>query len=298
MTTKNIMFFSICILCLCFITGCQSDTEGNPNLSESAYPYNDMIDISEYMTDEVLPVIDYPLADIYFDRQNEWDIFLVKNSYESEPEVFRFQGDMNDMQDVKQYLLITTVPSGQGTTTNGEIYIFKNGKMHRDIEYLLLEIRLDSLRECFIKSSLEELETHKLSAKESSGVKLRVEPPIKNDVYPIIDYPLNDIYFNSKEADFDIIFTSEVYDYDLEKYRQEYYIFEGDANEIQFLKQGLLLFMFPVGKDTMSNGKLYIYKDRKLQKDIEYIALSFREESLKNYFVKSSKEQFESLINR
>ena len=108
-------------------------------------------------TSDIVGKIDYPLIDINFDNESEW-VIINRNNLFTEQETFNVAQNNNTLQLTKENLSVITFPVGRGTTPNGIIYVYKNGKLVKEVPYIEVMFENESLTESFLKMTKEEVE--------------------------------------------------------------------------------------------------------------------------------------------
>ena len=101
-----------------------------------------------------------------------------------------------------------------------------------------------------------------------------------------IDYPLIDIFFTSDDK-WLLIDRSKMFT-DNEKFN----VIE-NSQELEFYKEWIKLFTFPVGRGTTPNGMVYIYKNKDLIKEIPYLEIRLENENVKKSFKKLTIDEIE-----
>ena len=95
-------------------------------------PYEEILYTKENINDTISR-IDFPLIDLYFDEENEW--LLVECQHSLGDEKYRIVADAHILNWNKEFLSVSTFPTGRGTTPIGFLDIYKNGKRYKRVEY-------------------------------------------------------------------------------------------------------------------------------------------------------------------
>ncbi|MBO5453058.1 MAG: hypothetical protein J6A69_03730 [Clostridia bacterium] len=99
---------------------------------------------------DAISMLDYPLIDIYFDKEYSWDVLIRQNMY-AENEAYYILDDREILETNKELLKVLTFPSGRGTTPNGEISVYKNNQLIKTVEYFELDVASEEFKREFTK---------------------------------------------------------------------------------------------------------------------------------------------------
>ena len=105
----------------------------------------------------IASLIDYPLADCYFDNSAQWVVINRTNLF-SEKENIAIITRAQDIEHIKESLVLTTFPVGRGTTPEGYLYVYKNGVLVKDVPYLSCTISDPVLQRAFRPATMQEAE--------------------------------------------------------------------------------------------------------------------------------------------
>ena len=142
---------------------------------------------------------------------------------------------------------------------------------------------------CFlllISSSYISYEKGKKDAKAS----IKVLPAENTENFCMPHYPLIDIYFDENNQ-WTVINRENLFTDD------ESFSIIQNPSLIEMNKEFIILNSFPVGRGTTPSGKLYVYKNSELIKEIPYSKCRITSKILKENFFNVSMEQAENLIN-
>lgn len=85
------------------------------------------------------PKIDYPLIDLYFDSDPKYGRWLIVNrsySTASGKETIKVIEKPQNIEHVKETLYVTTFPVGHGAIPKGEILVYEDGQLVKQVPYL------------------------------------------------------------------------------------------------------------------------------------------------------------------
>lgn len=114
-------------------------------------------DSTHLVQNDIFAKSDYPLIDVPLGDGNNWMI-VIKNDLYTENANFKICKDAKSLQQIKEFLCINTFPVGRGTTANGVVEVYKNGILHKSVEFLNFEFSDQALEKEFENVDKEELE--------------------------------------------------------------------------------------------------------------------------------------------
>ena len=126
---------------------------------------------------------------------------------------------------------------------------------------------------------------------ENNTGKMAQDNPL-SDIWTKIDYPLIEYYFDD-ESDWLIIFT------DLENLSQDDGLFKVIQNpqNLRFCTQDVYVTTFPIGLGTTPHGEILIYKNRELEKRVQFFDYCITSQVVWDEIEELNKTRLLELIN-
>ncbi|MCL2801596.1 MAG: hypothetical protein FWD28_07560 [Treponema sp.] len=113
---------------------------------------------NEFETDDVLGKINYPLIDIYFNLDDNWNVIIRTNLF-SESEKFFILRDALILHFNTAKIRVLTFPAGRGTTPEGVLYVYKGKELIREVQFFEIYIDDTAIENEFIQLPKEVIES-------------------------------------------------------------------------------------------------------------------------------------------
>lgn len=141
-----ICFVVIAVSILSFYIGFHKGRAGENSCITEYVPFFDKQ--SEYR-------YDLPLLDISFNDGGNRTVVIEYGTYSTEKTYYMCR-DHEILHECNDYMWIETYPAGRGTTGNGAVYVYCDGKVERRIEFMNLGFYDDTLKDAFERITAEE----------------------------------------------------------------------------------------------------------------------------------------------
>ena len=151
---KKVIYLLVSITITFIFTSCKSNNNEIVGIQDMGTPKIQYLTNEPEYPDDVIGRIDYPLIEIYFNRNDVNLVILYENIFTSNKQV-KILLDSDAMENIKGNFHVLTFPAGRGTTPDSIIYVYKNGELIKYVEFFNA---VDYDVSMFELSSLEELQ--------------------------------------------------------------------------------------------------------------------------------------------